>query len=119
MLKMEMIGHLGADAEVKEFNGNKFVSFNVAHTEKRNGGERTTWVSCTRNGDGGKILPFLKRGTQVFIRGDFNVELYQGRNGYAAGVKCFVSEIQLVGGTNDNAGTNAAQSASGDDDRPF
>ena len=90
MLKMEMIGHLGADAEVKEFNGNKFVSFNVAHTEKRNGGERTTWVSCTRN-----------------------VELYQGRNGYAAGVKCFVSEIQLVGGT------NAAQSASGDDDRPF
>lgn len=55
----------------------------------------------------------------MFIRGDFNVELYQGRNGYAAGVKCFVSEIQLVGGTNDNAGTNAAQSASGDDDRPF
>ena len=34
MLKVEMIGNLGADAEIKDHQGRKFVSFRVAHTEK-------------------------------------------------------------------------------------
>ena len=34
MIKLEIIGNLGADAEIKQYNGNKFVSFRVAHTDK-------------------------------------------------------------------------------------
>ena len=34
MIKLEIIGNLGADAEVKVYNGNKFVTFRVAHTDK-------------------------------------------------------------------------------------
>ena len=32
MLKVEIIGNLGADAEIKEANGSKFVTMRVAHT---------------------------------------------------------------------------------------
>ena len=38
MLQLEVIGNLGSDAEIKEFNGKKYVSMNVAHSEKK---ERT------------------------------------------------------------------------------
>ena len=34
MFKVEMIGNLGADCEVKDSNGSKFVTFRLAHTEK-------------------------------------------------------------------------------------
>ena len=30
MLKVTVIGNIGKDAEYKEFNGNKFIAFNVA-----------------------------------------------------------------------------------------
>ena len=32
MLQLEVIGNIGNDAEIKEFNGKKYVSFNVAHS---------------------------------------------------------------------------------------
>ena len=38
MLKCEIIGNLGADAEVKEANGSKFVAMRVAHSSK--------WIYC-------------------------------------------------------------------------
>ncbi len=56
MIKLEIVGNLGADAEIKQYNGNKFVSFRVAHSEKwvdRQTGAittQTTWVSCSLNG---------------------------------------------------------------------
>ena len=34
MIRLEIVGNLGADAEIKDYNGNKFVSFRVAHSEK-------------------------------------------------------------------------------------
>ena len=49
MLQIEVIGNIGADAEIKEFGGKKYVSFNVAHSERRKDAsgttvESTTWV---------------------------------------------------------------------------
>ena len=34
MVRIEMIGNLGADAELKNNNGRNFVSFRLAHTDK-------------------------------------------------------------------------------------
>ena len=66
MIKVEIIGNLGADAQLQEKNGNKFVAFRVANTDKwvdKSTGqviESTQWISCTLNGDGGALLPYLK-----------------------------------------------------------
>ena len=56
MLVLEAIGNLGADAIIKDLNGQKYIAFSVAHTEsyKDSQGqrhERTTWVSCLKYGE--------------------------------------------------------------------
>lgn len=33
MLVLEAIGNLGADAIIKDLNGQKYIAFSVAHTE--------------------------------------------------------------------------------------
>lgn len=67
MIKIEVIGNLGADAQLQEKNGNRFVSFRVANTDKWTDKatgqiiESTQWISCTMNGDGGALTPYLKK----------------------------------------------------------
>ena len=108
MLQFQVIGNLGSDAEVKELNGNKAVCFNVAHTErwKQDDGtirESTTWISCILNGDGGKLLPYLKRGTQVFVEGSGSTRCYSSpkEKRWVAGLNITVRHIELVGGKMD------------------
>lgn len=105
MLQVQVIGNLGADAEVKEFNGSKGVCFNVAHTERWTDEqgtkhESTTWVSCILNGDGGKLLPYLKKGTTVFVEGSGSVRCYSSpkEKRFVAGLNLSVRHVELVGG---------------------
>lgn len=86
MLQLEIIGNLGNDAEIKEFNGKKYVSMNVAHSEKKrdsNGSvlETTIWVSVLWYGDGGNLTQYLKRGCKVFVRGRLSLKTYQDKHG--------------------------------------
>ena len=103
MLKVEMIGNLGADAEIKDHQGKKFVSFRVAHTEKwtdRATGQivsRTVWASCTINGDGGQLTQFLKQGTKVFLRGSMTMNVFSSAltHQMEAGLNISVWELEL------------------------
>lgn len=105
MLKLEIIGNLGADAERKDVNGEKFLSFRVAHSRKitnRNTGEittETTWVSCTFNGDGGRLFPYLVKGQKVFARGNAQLKIFtSSKDGQQhAGLNLRVSELELCG----------------------
>ena len=77
MLQIEIIGNIGNDAQVKDFNGKKYIAFNVAHSEKFKNQqgvetERTTWVSVLKPGESG-IVQYLKKGTPVFVRGEMSV----------------------------------------------
>lgn len=115
MIKLEIIGNLGADAEIKQYNGNKFVSFHVAHTDKwvdqQTGviSTQTTWVSCSLNGNGGGLTPFLKKGTKVFVRGTPAFVVYSSPKTHKmeAGINLFVREVELCGG-NQEQGKNKA-----------
>lgn len=105
MAKIEFIGNLGADAKVQTVNGQQFVSFNVADSEQFTDGdgnkqERTTWISCTLRGDGGKLLPFLLKGKTVFVRGYMSTRIFNSAKHHMmmAGVNCSVREIELIGG---------------------
>ena len=105
MLQLQVIGNLGADAEVKDLNGNKAVCFNVAHTERWTDEqgtkhEQTTWVSCILNGDGGRLLPYLKRGTSVFVEGAGSARCYSSpkEHRFIAGLNLTIRHIELIGG---------------------
>lgn len=129
MLQCEVIGNIGSDAEIKEFSGKKYVSFNVAHSERRkdaNGTsvESTTWVSVLWYGDGGGLTQYLKRGCKVFVRGRLTVKSYQDRNGNTqVAVNVNASEVNLCGlkGEQSTASSSPAQQAApaqSDDDLP-
>lgn len=112
MLQVEIIGNIGNDAQVKDFNGKKYIAFNVAHSEKFKNQqgvetERTTWVSVLKPGESA-VAQYLKKGTPVFVRGDLSVKAYKDNTGnWQVGVNCLAREVQLLpGGKRDqNAGT--------------
>lgn len=107
MIKLQVEGNLGADAEVRRENGRVYVMFRVADTQRRTVGdkqtERTQWVSCFLNGDGGNLLQYLKKGARVYVSGDGDVNQYHSEQQRAlvAGMTCFVRDIELVGGKPD------------------
>lgn len=75
MLVLEAIGNLGADAIIKDLNGQKYIAFSVAHTEsyKDSQGqrhERTTWVSCLKYGES-QVINYLKNRSPPAGRNDF------------------------------------------------
>lgn len=105
MMKLEIIGNLGADAEKRTENGQSYILFSVADTDsytKADGSkvENTTWVNCILNGDGGNLLPYLKKGTKVFVRGRQSLRVFSSAKDkmMKAGVDLNVREIELVGG---------------------
>ena len=113
MLKVEFVGHIGTDAEIKDFNGKRYIAFNVATSERYKDAQgnpvsRTTWVSCLKPGDG-SVVNYLKKGTQVYCRGNLSVRTYTGRNGVEAGINCTVIELELLGSKQDGQNQQQAQ----------
>lgn len=108
MLKVELIGNLGADAQVKEANGAKFVTMRIAHTDRwtddrGNTKESTIWVDVTFNNAESKVLPFLKAGVKIFVRGNASLRVYSSAKDRCmkAGLTVAAHEIELCGGSTD------------------
>lgn len=103
MIKLLVIGNLGKDAVTNVVNGRNVINFNVAHTEKYkdaqgNQVEKTTWVECGYWTDRTAVVPYLKKGTQVYVEGNPDVRTYttaDGRNG--ASLRLNVLNVQLLG----------------------
>lgn len=107
MLKIQVIGNLGADAELHQSNGSEFISFRVAHTESitHNGvqTDSVTWVDVTMNGNGGQLLQYLKKGAKVFVDGNLALRVYSSKKDRCmkAGATCFARTVELCGGSSD------------------
>lgn len=104
MMKLTVIGNLGSDAELRKESGQPFVSMSIAHTERRkdqngNETETTQWISATLNGDGGNLLPYLKKGTKVYAYGDCAPRLFHSEKDrmMKAGLNLFIRNIELIG----------------------
>lgn len=109
MFKVEIIGNLGADAVVKEANGSKFITMRIASTykvDKGDGtkGEHTDWIDATLNDAEAKILPFLRQGVKVYVRGTGALRVYSSPKDRCmkAGCTVRISEIELCGGQVDD-----------------
>lgn len=114
MIKLQVIGNLGADCIQKEINGKSVINFNVAHSEKYkdaqgNLKERTTWVNCAYWTDKTAIAQYLTKGKTVYAEGSPEADPYTNKDGQpAATLRMRVQTIQLLGG---NTGTPADSSA--------
>lgn len=108
MFKIEAIGNLGGDAEVKNDNGRMYVQFSVADTRKftKEDGtkqEITNWISCFYRNADSEVVKYLKKGVRVFVRGNGDLRLFSSAKDrmMKAGASINVQEIELVGGSTD------------------
>lgn len=104
MIKILMIGTLGADCEKKSADGNKFTTFRIAHNEvwtDEAGQEHsnTIWVDATMS-DHPKVAEYLKRGTQVYLEGYPTLRVYSSPKDRCmkAGMTIRVQRVELLGG---------------------
>lgn len=103
MIKLQVIGNLGKDAQLNQVNGKNVINFTVAHTEryKDSSGtpkEKTTWVECAYWTDRTGVVPYLKRGSQVYVEGLPEVRQFTRNDGTAgATLSLRVMSLQLVG----------------------
>jgi len=101
MLLIQLIGHLGKDAESRTVSDRPVISFSVG---VKTGKDSTQWVNVTANEGLAKgVLPYLKKGTAVFITGDGKAREYdrkEGGKGFS--VEVWASKIQLVGGKSES-----------------
>lgn len=126
LMRLTVIGNIGNDAQAREVNGRKFVTFNVAVTakykDKQSGVdvEKTTWIGCVRDGLQ-NIDQYLKKGTQVYLEGTPSVNLYQDREGKSqAQMQMSVHTLQLLGSAKNSQQQQAQQTPrGGDDGAPF
>ena len=129
--KVFLIGNLGADPEVRQFeNGGSVCNFNLATSDKwkdKNTGERrekTYWHRVTVLSDGlVKICEkYLKKGSKICIEGRLETRKWQDQDGkdrYSTEVvlRPYNSSLQMLDGKNGrNGGTGESAPAENGDD---
>jgi len=109
MNRIEIIGHIGQDAEVKDFGTNQVINFNVAVSESyinKTTNEKvinTTWFECAKWGNQTQIAQYLKKGTQVFVSGKPKARAWQREDAtLVCNLGITVDNISLLGSKNDN-----------------
>ena len=110
MIQANIIGNLGRDAEVKKINDKDYLSFSVASTEKKGDQETTTWVSCLASNNP-NLLPYLKKGQQVFVSGRMSARIYQSDNNIGMDISLFAHVLQLCGGKRDEGSVSSGSAA--------
>lgn len=108
MQRIEIIGHIGNDAEIKDFNNNQVINFSVAVSENYTNKEgvkvsKTSWYECAKWGNQTQIAPYLKKGTQVFVSGAPTARSWVNSNGETiVRMGITVNNIQLLGSKNES-----------------
>ncbi len=105
--KVQLIGHLGMDPEVKTFDNGQMVRISVATSEKyrnKNGEsvEETQWHNVIAWGKTAEIMEkYLKKGQEVVINGKLETRQYDDKEGnkrYVTQVVC--SDLLMLGKAN-------------------
>lgn len=128
--KAILVGHLGADPEVKYMaNGNAVANLSVATSEswkdKGTGErtERTEWHRVTMWGRLAEIAgEYLRKGSQVYLEGKIQTRKWTDRDGndrYTTEI--VANEMQMLGGRSDSQARQQPQQQAQDfdDDAPF
>jgi len=84
MNQLTIMGHLGADPEVRfTSSGQKVTTLRLAENQKRGGKDETLWWRITIWGEQfDKMISYLKKGSAVIVTGEMpKPEIYNDREG--------------------------------------
>lgn len=125
--KVQLIGNLGKDPEVRSFNnGGKVANFSIATSEewrdKQSGEKRskTEWHNIAVFGTGlvGVVERYLKKGSKVYVEGKLQTRKWKDRDGKdrfstEVVIQGFGSQLIMLGGNNNGGyggGTSGGRS---------
>tara|TARA_Y100000114_G_scaffold131349_1_gene129516 strand:- start:5056 stop:5460 length:405 start_codon:yes stop_codon:yes gene_type:complete len=77
MKVITIFGRLTKDGELRETERGGFVTFSVAVNDGPKQNQTTTYFDVTFNREG--IAPYLKKGKQVTVHGDFKTSVYNDK----------------------------------------
>lgn len=128
MQKIQVIGRLGKDPELREVGESKVVNFSVATTEKgftRQDGtkveDHTEWFNCTAwNRLADVIAKYLKQGDLIYIEGKNRTRKYDNNGVEMKATDVIVNQMEMLGSK--GGGQNEApqqESQQEEDDLPF
>lgn len=135
MRKIQIIGNVTKDAEVRAFEGGRSViNFDVAVNDRykdKNGQkvERVHYIKCAIWRENTSIAQYITKGIKIFVEGQPDVDCYVNKEGKAVGsVKINVREVEFLGGGKNQQSSGQPSVPSGDnsftpepnnDDLPF
>ena len=125
--KVILVGHLGADPEVKYMpSGSAVANVSVATTESwkdKNTGEKvekTEWHRVVFFARLAEIVgEYLRKGSQIYVEGRLQTRKWQAKDGgdrYTTEI--VASDLQMLGGRGGGGGGNYDSSSSASDDSP-
>jgi single-strand DNA-binding protein len=102
---LSFTGGLGRDCETRfTAKGDAVTSFSVALSSGYGDSKLTTWMNCTIFGKRGESLaPYLLKGAQVAISGEFAARPYTNKAGEEKlSLDVRVNDVTLMGGKQSN-----------------
>ena len=107
---LSIIGNLGRDAAKQKIGDKEAIVFSIAENRKTKDGDKTTWVSVISY-NVNKVLDYLKKGTKVFVCGDFILDKYTDKDGVRVmQPKVIAYNLQLLGSSNEQSTAHVAAS---------
>ena len=95
MITVTLAGRLGKDAELRQAGQSNVCSFSVAGDTGFGNNKQSHWFNCSLWGAQGQALqPYLVKGQEVVIVGEFSEREYQGK--FYKELR--VNSIKLMGG---------------------
>ena len=118
MSSVDLMGHLGRDAELKQVGDYTILKWSMAVTHKVKGEKVTTWYACDLFGKRAESLaPYMTKGAAVFVRGQLKPREYKGKEDQLRiSLDVDVREVELLGGGEKQESAKAAPPAPVDED---
>lgn len=99
MIKTDVIGRLTKDATSKEINGKNVINFSVATDTGYGDSKKALFVECGYWTEKTGILPYLKKGDQVFVSGEPSIREWESNGKSGVSLQLRVHSIELLGGS--------------------
>ena len=102
--RVQLIGHVGNDPEVKTFEGGKVANLNIATNENYTNAkgekvEHTEWHRLTAWGKTAEIIEkFVSKGKEIAIEGKLSTRSYDDKEGNKRYItEVIISDVLLLG----------------------
>lgn len=108
MINGTCAGNVGKDGELRQVGNDQVLNFSVAtdHYDSKTKDRVTEWVGVSMWGKrAAAVAPFIKKGTPVVCIGEITIRRYEHNGERKYEVQCRASDVKLMGGKKDEAGS--------------